>query len=377
VHIAIVGPTHPYKGGVAQHTTELAHRLRRAGHEVRLESWSAQYPKVVYPGQQTIEAPEYELFPDTRRALSWRRPDSWWRLGRRLRDAADVLVLAVASPVQVLPYVGILSGLRGGGTRGGGTRGGGTRVIALCHNVIPHEQRRLDQNLMRALLRRVDTVFVHSAQQAAVARELAAVPVSVAALAPHLPLTGAGGVRRGPDTALRRRLLFFGIVRPYKGLDVLLRALALGPADVSLTVAGEFWGGTAATERLIAKLGLADRVTLRPGYVRGTDVGALFEAADALVLPYRSATASQNVWMAFEHGIPVISTRAGALADPVTDGVDGLVCAPDDVAALADALTRFYQPGTAQRLRAAVGPVDPEPYWKRYLDALLTAGVPA
>jgi glycosyltransferase involved in cell wall biosynthesis len=363
VRIAIVGPTHPYKGGVAQHTTELAHRLRRAGHEVRLESWSAQYPAVVYPGQQTIERPEYELFPDTRRALSWRRPDSWWRLGRRLRGEADIVVLAVASPVQVLPYLGILAGLRGGAAR----------TVALCHNVVPHEPRRVDRILTRTLLRHVDAVFVHSAEQAAVARGLTAVPVRVAALAPHLPAAVTSARTDGPDTPVHRRLLFFGIVRPYKGLDVLLRALAQGPAGVSLTVAGEFWGGTAETERLIAELGLGERVTLRPGYVPGEEVGTLFAAADALVLPYRSATASQNVWMAFEHGIPVICTRAGALADPVIDGVDGLVCAPNDVAALTDAVNRFYQPGTAERLRAAVRPVDPEPYWKRYLDTLLSA----
>ena len=363
MRIAIVGPTYPYKGGVAQHTTELAHRLRRAGHEVRLESWLAQYPKAVYPGQQTVDAPEYELFPDTRRTLSWRRPDTWLRLGRRLRRSVDSVVLTVASPVQVVPYLGILAGLRGAPAR----------IVALCHNVVPHERRRVDRFLMRTLLRRVDAVFVHSAEQAAVARGLTAAPVGVAALAPHLPLAGCGRPDRGPDAPVRGRLLFFGIVRPYKGLDVLLRALAGGPAGVSLTVAGEFWGGTAKTERLIVELGLDDRVTVRPGYVPAEEVGRLFAAADALVLPYRSATASQNVWMAFEHGIPVICTRAGALADPVTDGVDGLVCAPDDVAALTQALHRFYQTGTPQRLRAAVRPVDPEPYWKRYLDALPTA----
>src|SRR5439155_3575802 len=100
MRIAIVGPSFPYRGGSAQHATELAHRLSRAGHDVRLESWSAQYPKLLYPGQQTIDAPEYELFPATERRLSWRRPDSWWRLGRRLRCTVDAVVLFVYSPVQ-------------------------------------------------------------------------------------------------------------------------------------------------------------------------------------------------------------------------------------------------------------------------------------
>ena len=130
--------------------------------------------------------------------------------------------------------------------------------------------------------------------------------------------------------AAQCRLLFFGIVRPYKGLDVLLRALAQVPAHVTLTVAGEFWGGTEDTEKLIAALGLAGRVTLRPGYVPASDIPALFGAADALVLPYREATASQNALLAFAHGVPVITTTAGALADHVRNNVDALTCAPGD-----------------------------------------------
>ena len=167
------------------------------------------------------------------------------------------------------------------------------------------------------------------------------------------------------------RLLFFGIVRPYKGLDVLLRALAQAPAHVTLTVAGEFWGDSTELDNLIAELGLADRVTLRPGYVPADQIPALFGAADALVMPYREATASQNALLAFAHGVPVITTTAGALAEPVRDGVDGLTCAPGDAEDLLRALKEISDPQTAQRLRAGVRPVDPEPGWAAYLRVLL------
>jgi glycosyltransferase involved in cell wall biosynthesis len=167
------------------------------------------------------------------------------------------------------------------------------------------------------------------------------------------------------------RLLFFGIVRPYKGLDVLLRALARAPEHLTLTVAGEFWGGTARTEKLIAELGLQDRVRLRPGYVPASGIPALFAAADVLVLPYREATASQNALLAFAHGVPVITTTAGVLADLVRNGVDGLTCAPGDVADLARVLREISGPGTAGRLRAGVTATDPEPGWADYLQALL------
>ncbi|MER7501258.1 glycosyltransferase family 4 protein [Nonomuraea pusilla] len=351
MRVAIVGPTYPYKGGGAQHTTELAHRLAAHGHDVVIESWRAQYPSFLYPGQQTISAPEGTPYPRTVRRLDWRRPDGWVAAGRRLRQA-DLAVLAVLSPVQVPAYLGILYGV-----------GRRTRTVALCHNVLPHERKPYDEPLMRALLRRVDGVLTHGEQQAELARGLTGGPVRVAALPPHLPSTSAAA-----SGGVRRRLLFFGIVRPYKGLDLLLRAL---PEGVSLTVAGEFWGGLDETKALVAELGLTDRVELRPGYVPAGEVPALFAAADALVLPYRSATASQNVWLGHEHGVPVIATRVGALADHVTDGVDGLLCEPGDVAALRAAIERFYASGEPERLRSGVKAVDPEPFWAAYVAELL------
>ncbi|GGV27075.1 glycosyl transferase family 1 [Actinomadura cremea] len=354
--IAIVGPAFPYKGGGAHHTTELAHRLAAAGHDVVIESWRAQYPSFLYPGQQTIAEPEGDPFPGTRHRLDWRRPDGWWRTGRSLRSR-DLTVMAVLSPVQVPSYLGILAGL-----------GRRAPVVALCHNVLPHERKPYDVPLMRRLLRRVHGVLVHSEPQAELARGLTARPVRVAEMPAHLPSAPAPAAAR--DDGVRRRLLFFGIVRPYKGLDVLLRALAKGPDDVALTVAGEFWGGLEDTEKLIGDLGLASRVELRPGYVPAADVPGLFAAADALVLPYRTATASQNVWMAHEHGVPVIATDVGGFAGQVRDGEDGLICAPDDVASLAGALDRFYAPGEPERLRSGVRPADHGPLWDAYLAAL-------
>ncbi len=375
MRIALVGPAHPYKGGGARHTTELAHRLAAAGHDVIIESWRAQYPGRLYPGQQTLDVPEGEPYTRTHRALCWYRPDTWLAAGRRLRSA-DLVVFALLTPIQVPAYLAILAALRHR-----------ARTAVICHNVLPHEPRPGDLPLTRALLSAVDLAMVHSAPQAAQARALAPrTQVTVAPMPPHLP--AADHQTHWPERAVvplpvppqsrvadavvpSCRLLFFGIVRPYKGLDVLLRALARSPAHVTLTVAGEFWGGTADTQTLIAALGLADRVTLRPGYVPAGDIPALFAAADALVLPYREATASQNALLAFAHGVPVITTTAGTLADHVRDNVDGLTCAPGDPDDLARALTAISDPRTARRLRAAVTPVDPDPAWSAYLHALL------
>ncbi|GAA1437241.1 glycosyltransferase family 4 protein [Nocardiopsis tropica] len=368
--VALVGPAHPYKGGGARHTTELAHRLSALGHPTAIESWRAQYPAALYPGRQTIADPEGEPYPDTRRDLAWYRPDGWWRAGRRLAREADLVVLTVFSPVQVPAYLGILAGVR--------SRRGATRVVALCHNVLPHERRPVDVSLVRALLRRTDGVVTHSPGQALLAEGLLGpgrdLPV-VAEMPPHLPETGGAAAADGvPPGGERRHLLFLGIVRPYKGVDLLLRALAEGaPPDVTLTVAGEFWGGTAELEAQAAVLGVADRVRLLDGYVPAEDLPALFGSADAVVLPYRTATATQNVWLAHEHGLPVVATRAGTLADHVREGVDGLLCEPGDAADLARALGEFYAPGEPARLRAGVRPVDADPYWRAYTERLLGA----
>ena len=358
-----------------------------------LESWSKQYPAGLYPGgQQTVDVAEGEPFAGTRRRLSWRRPAGWFAAGRRHRDA-DVVAFALLIPLQAIPYLVILAGLRGwrGLRRGRGQAGaGGPRAVVICHNVLPHESRPADELLTRLLLRRAGSALTHSAEEAARARTLApAALVTVARLAPHLPATTpvlhrsdhAGGSddaeRDGAVRSAPCRLLFFGIVRRYKGLDVLLRALARAPAHVVLTVAGEFWGrAEEETQSMMARLGIAGRVTLRPGYVPADQIAGLFAEADALVLPYRSATSSQNVWLAFAHGVPVVVTRAGTLADAVRDGVDGVVCEPGDEDDLLRALRRISAPGEAARLRSAVRPADPDGHWDAYVATLLSLAAP-
>lgn len=370
LHVTVIGPAHPYKGGAAHHTTELAHRLAAAGHDTRLESWRAQYPKLLYPGQLTVEEPELPLFAATQRRLSWRSPLGWFLAGRRLRNQ-DVVVLQCHSVVQYVPYLGVIRGLRGRRDR----RRRHPRVVLIVNNVLPHEARAFDRSLARRLYRRADLLVVHGPAQAELARELTDTPLRVADLPSHLP---GGSPAPVPgvltdDPVVYNQLLFFGLVRPYKGLDVLLRALAksnMTGAAPGLVVAGEFWGGEDSTRDLVDELNLGERVTIRPGYVEAADIPDVFAHVDALVLPYRAATGSQNALLAFEHGRPVVATDTGALATPITDGLDGIVCRPDDVDDLARAIARFYAEGEPLRLRRNVKPPDPGPAWDRYIDAL-------
>ena len=127
---------------------------------------------------------------------------------------------------------------------------------------------------------------------------------------------------------------------------------------------------------MIAELGIADRVDLRPGYVDAADVPGLIRAADVMVLPYRDSTASWNGSLALEHGVPVIATRVGTMAEQVHDGVDGLLCDPEDVNGLAAAINRAYEPGVLQQLRRGIGPAAGDESWDTYVEAVQQPRLP-
>lgn len=363
LRVAIVGPSHPDKGGVAAHTTTMAHELAEAGHEVTLVSWSHLYPSFLYPGERAVPGgvADVEPFPRTVRVLSWARPDTWVRAGRRLREMDAIIVVHVVPPV-VPAHVALLRAA--GATR---TRVPGPRSIVIAHNVLPHEARLGDARLMRALLGRVDSVVVHSDAQAALAAALGARHVRELDLPPHLP----GGpalphvASDGPT-----RILALGLVREYKGVDILLEAAREVPG-VRITVAGEMWGEAGRRVKELAREPrLRDRVEVHGGYVPADRIPGLLARHDVLALTYRDATASQNVLLARRHGLPVLASDIGTFPDQVRHGRDGLLVPPGDVAAVASALRRLADRSYAAALRTSVRPLDESGPWATYVGAL-------
>lgn len=372
--VALVGPTHPYKGGVAAHTTTLAHELAEAGHDVSLVSWSHLYPSALYPGEQAVPggSPDVEPFPRTLRVLSWARPDTWVRTGRRLRDV-DVVVVVHVIPAVVPAHLALLRAAGAGrapGTGGASGTGRGPRTVVIAHNVLPHEGHPGERQLMQALLGRVDAVVVHSDEQASLAASLGATHVKELDLPPHLP--GGGPVprpdRAGDDTDVR--LLSLGIVRDYKGVDLLVDALRDVPG-IRLTVAGELWGDAGRRVReLAADARLEGRVEVHGGYVPADRIPGLMARHDAVALTYRTATASQNALLARAHGLAVLASAVGTFPEQVRDGVDGLLVPPDDRDALVAALRRLAEPGAAEALRAQVRPPDLSGPWANYVGGI-------
>jgi glycosyltransferase involved in cell wall biosynthesis len=353
--IAIVGPTHPYKGGIAQHTTQMAHQLQAAGNEVEIISWKRQYP-FFYPGQQYVTGDKLEmpLFPNVKRVLVWRNPAGWIKWARYLRTFDRVVFVWWVPTIQGPVYAAMLGAM-------GRKR---PYTVLVCHNALQHEPRPGDKQLIQAVFKRVDKVVVHNPSQADQLKKFLHVLSTIVKMPIGLPLTMT------KKNTIDNHLLFFGFVRPYKGVDVLIRAMAQVPEKITLTIAGEVWGGTAELDALIVKLKLEDRVTIENGYIPSDELASKISQADAVVLPYREGTGSWNVEMSHACGTPVIASNIHALTNHLRDGIDGLICEPDDVASLAETIRKFYEPGVAKNLRAGVPKVTIKEDWAAYVKAV-------
>jgi glycosyltransferase involved in cell wall biosynthesis len=326
VHITFVGPVPPIRGGVSQHGGRLSQALAQE-HEVTVLSWQHQYPKRFFPRAQVDR--EVPPHPTAVFALRWWDPISWWRAGRSARQS-DVLVLVWATPFHVLTYRLIMAVARG------------TRTVAVVHNALPHEPLPLQRPLTRWILCRCDGIVVHASTVADELDDLVGTRVE-AVITPHPPNLDVepSPLPERPDNGLR--LLFFGFIRPYKGLDLALDALALlrqQGIHHRLTVAGEGWDPTEDWDEEVRRRGLADQVDLLLGYVPDSEVCGLLAEHHAALLPYRSATQSGIAPIAFAAGRPVVATAVGGLTDVITEGENGTLAAPGDAQSLADAIQR-------------------------------------
>jgi len=324
VRICYVGPVPPIRGGIAQHGAKLVSALRAAGQDVRVVSWAAQYPRLFFKGTQAeVRGAGDET---TRFSLRWWSPLSWVGAGREA-GRADLVVFPWVTSAHAPQLWTVLASA------------GSTPAVAIVHNARPHEPLPLDRALLGSVLRRVRGVVVHSAGGAEELSGLARGPRVVSV--PHPPNLAL------EPTALPARpplaLLFLGFVRPYKGLDLALDALAVlarRGADFRLTVAGEFWEPVADMAARLERLGLAERVDLRPGYVADEEVAALLARHHLVLAPYRSATQSGVVPLAFAAGRPVVATAVGGLPEVVREGETGALAPPSDPVAFADAIER-------------------------------------
>lgn len=373
----LIGPTYPYRGGIAHYTTLLARHLRQA-HDVLLLSFSRQYPAWLFPGRSDKDPSERPLRTEAEFLLDPINPLTWRRTLRRVRDwRPDVVIMQWWHPYFTPAWAVLGRAIK--------RLTPAPRLLFICHNVLPHEQggrlgQRVQPLALRLALAAADHAFVHAAADGEILRRF--LPQLAYTVTPHPTYEALGRSENGmlPVTLPQDRplLLFCGFVRPYKGLDVLLEALpqVLAKRRVHLLAAGEFWqGGAALYQRQIEKLGIGAHVTLLDAYLPDEQLAAVMGRADVVVLPYRSATQSGVVQMAFGYQKPVITTDVGGLAEAVADGRTGLIVPPEDAPALAQAIERFFAEGLGPQMVERIVGENGRFSWERLVKTVETAVV--
>ena len=363
--IVLIGPTYPFRGGIAHYTTLLCRALRK-NHEVKFISFKRQYPKLLFPGKSDYDSSKVPILDDdVEPMLDSLNPLTWIETARKVsRSTPDLLILPWWVTFWVPQFWTILKCVNRSRTK----------ILFICHNVISHESRWYYRIGTRLVLKGGDFFVVHSEEERQ--RLLALIPgAKVAKLFHPTYEIFHSGISK--EEARQRLgvsgdvLLFFGFVRPYKGLMTLLEAmpkiLELRPA--TLLVVGEFWEDKDIYLKRMADLKLSEHIRILDAYVPNEDVDAYFAASDLVVQPYVSVTGSGIVQVAFGCERPVVVTHVGCLPEVVADGKTGYVVPPQDPDAIADAVLRFLK-GDREEFIAAIREQVKRFSWERMVDMI-------
>ncbi len=342
-NVAIVGPVYPYRAGIAYCTTRLAQEL---GADV--VSFKRQYPKRFYPGGDDIDPTLPRADADF--VLDILNPLTWLRAARTLRRY-DAVIFVWWIWVWALPYLTMIALLRHG-----------TNVILQCHNIGDKEPAWWKSWLTDRVLRRARALVVHSEPELADAVRRSGGRRAVKA---HLPVHELGGAMPPRDEAKKKLglenrnvALFFGHIRPFKGLDIALEAWRRLKTDSWLLVAGEIWWSEARGPR--------PRVVYDLRFIPDSEVATYFAAADVVLAPYRREAQSGVALTAFHFARPVIATRVGGLPEIVVDGVNGYLVPPEDPEALARAVDRFFTEADRSAMERAAAASAKAYSWEDY-----------
>lgn len=338
--VALIGPTYPFRGGIAHYTT-LLYRHLRSRHEVRFFSFKRQYPRMLFPGKSDKDPSLAHIRVDgAERIIDSINPVTWVRAAGEInRFQPDIVIIpwwvAFWTP-QFLTIVKILTWKRA------------PKILFICHNVVAHEATALDQHLTGLVLKTGDYFIVHSDEDRI--NLLRILPDAIVRKHFHPSYDVFNFNRFDPEQSRAqlalggRVLLFFGFVRQYKGLKYLIRAMPaiLAKTEVTLLVVGEFWKDKSDYLDLIDQLEISPYVRIVDQYVPNERVGLYFSAADLVVQPYLSATGSGVVQVAFGFEKPVVATRVGSLPEIVDDGKTGYLVSPGSASEIADAVNKFF-----------------------------------
>jgi len=366
--IILISPAHPLRGGIAASSERLAQALQEAGHEVVIYSFSLQYPAFLFPGktQYSDDPPPANLNIKTR--INSVNPFNWPLVGREIaRENPDQIIVRFW-----LPFMGPCLGTVLRAARFFAKKQ--LKVTALVDNIVPHEKRLGDRVFAKYFVPACDDFVVMSKS---VGEEIKGFqPKGSIRFAPH-PIYDIYGEPLEKSLARQQLslpenapvVLFFGLIRKYKGLDLLLEALAQTP-EIHALVAGECYDDWDFYQKIIDKNGLAERVHLHLDFIPTDRVRLFFSAADLVVQPYRTATQSGISQIAYHFEKPMIVTEVGGLPEIVTDGVSGYVVPPEP-GAIAVAMHDFFENKRAEKMAAGVREEKKRFSWEHLVEKLL------
>ncbi len=366
--IAILSCFYPYRGGIAQFNANLFEELGKT-HDVRAFNFSRQYPDILFPGKTQYVTPEDEAVPiEAEALLDTANPLSWGRTARAIRAWGPDVLLVRYWMSWFAPSLGEVAR----------KMAPGCRVVGILDNVVPHERHWFDTPLTRWFLKGLDGAVTLCEE---VGRDLQALRPDIPhTVLPHPIYTHFGAKlpreeaeRRLNIPAGRRTLLFFGLIREYKGLDILLQAFDLLDDRYQLVVAGEPYGSFDKYQKLIDGGRAPADVHVFPDYIRDAEVKNYFSAADLTVLPYRSATQSGISSVSAHFGVPMVVTDVGGLRETVGARGTGIVCENGTPACIAAAITRYFdEPALQEELRAGIAAEKERLSWSRFAQDLMT-----
>lgn len=340
--IAILGTAWPYRGGLAVYNERLARQFAAEGDNVTIYTFTLQYPSFLFPGKTQYSSEPAPSDLRIIRSLNSVNPFNWYKTGRAIKKLApDILIIKFWLPFMA-PSLGKVARMV--------RRNGKTRVVSILDNIIPHEHRPGDRLFGRYFTRSVDG-FV--AMSDSVLEDLNQFDTAKPRVFCRHPLYDNFGPKTSREESLKylgldpgqRYMLFFGLIRDYKGLDLMLKAYAdsrFRKMEVKLIVAGEFYSGSEKYFEMEKQLGLEGLIVWKSDFVPDSEVRYYFGAADIIVQPYKSATQSGVTQIAYHFEKPMLVTDVGGLAEIVPDGKVGYVVQPD-VQQIADALVDFFE----------------------------------
>ncbi|MCC6839889.1 MAG: glycosyltransferase [Flavobacteriales bacterium] len=368
MRIALLSALPPYRGGIAQFSTALVRELRMA-HQVHPFTFTRQYPDLLFPGTSQFDRDVADDIGAVR-VLDSINPLSWGRTASRMQSTMpDVAVLRYWMPFFA-PAMGTVAAK---------LRRRGIKVISIVDNALPHERHFYDKPLTRWFLRQQGGSV---AMTEAVRQDILRLhPAARVKLMPHPLYDHFGTVVAQAEARHKlhlpqeaRVLLFFGLIRNYKGLDLLIEAFGRLDPRYHLLIAGEPYGDFSRYQRLIEASPLKDNIHVNARFIADAEVPCFFSAADAVVLPYRSATQSGITAIAHHFGVPVVATDVGGLREALGDGRTGVLVPVPGAHAIATGIRQLFDQGTGP-FRENIAALRDARSWKRFAAGLVDFAV--